>query len=78
MLPIPPAGSVPDRGRMTTTTSPTTTRLARLRRSIADVIRAQETLWATTERIAPDPDPYLHWEPTTAGWRLYGRLVPPD
>ena len=64
---------------MTTTTTSTSTGLfSRVRRGFADIVRAQEVLWETMERIDPDPDPYLHWEPTMAGWRLYGHLVPPD
>ncbi|TCK22884.1 hypothetical protein [Pseudonocardia endophytica] len=45
---------------------------------VLQILRTQQVLWAAMERIDPDPTPYLHWEPTTAGWRLYGRLVPPD
>jgi hypothetical protein len=69
-LPIPVALPVPDRGRMTTTLDGLLTR-------IQEFLRGQEILWAAMERIDPDPTPYLHWEPTTSGWRLYGRLVPP-
>jgi hypothetical protein len=61
---------------MTPTT--TTTRWTRIRRGISDAVQTQTRLWETTQRVAPDPDPYLHWEPTSAGWRLYGHLVPPD
>jgi hypothetical protein len=78
-LPIPIEGRVSEPGTMTpTTTTRPSARWARIRRGIADAAAAQTRLWETTERIALDPDPYLHWEPTTAGWRLYGHLVPPD
>jgi hypothetical protein len=60
-----------------TATTTSTGLLTRLRRGIADAVRAQLVLWRTLERIDPDPDPSLHWEPTTAGWRLYGTLAPP-
>ncbi len=53
-------------------------RWAKIRRGIGDAVHAHAVLWEAMERIAPDPNPYLHWEPTTAGWRLYGRLVPPE
>ncbi len=75
-LPILLARRVPDRGRMTSTTT-STGRISRIRDRIADLARTQQVLLASMERIDPDPDPYLHWEPTTAGWRLYGHLAPP-
>lgn len=53
------------------------TTVTRIRRAIADAVRAHEVLWDALERIEPDPDPYLHWEPTASGRRLYGHLVSP-
>ncbi|MDQ4116016.1 MAG: hypothetical protein M3235_03545 [Actinomycetota bacterium] len=61
---------------MTSTTLSTGT-LARIRRGITDLVRAHEVLWQAMERLDADPDPYLHWEPTASGLRLYGHLVPP-
>lgn len=75
-LPIPVSGPVPDRGRMTTT-STSTALLSRIRDGIAHLVRAHEVLWDAMERIDPDPTPYLHWEPTASGWRLYGHRLPP-
>lgn len=51
---------------------------ARIRRAVADGAHAHRVLWESMDRIAPDPDPALHWEPTASGWRLYGQLVPPE
>ncbi|RZT86601.1 hypothetical protein EV383_3498 [Pseudonocardia sediminis] len=52
--------------------------LRRLRREIADMRRAHDVMWENLTRLDPDPSPYLHWEPSATGWRLYGALPPPD
>ncbi|MET0190341.1 MAG: hypothetical protein ABW212_15165 [Pseudonocardia sediminis] len=52
--------------------------LRRLRREIADMQRAHDVMWENLTRLDPDPSPYLHWEPSASGWRLYGTLPPPD
>jgi hypothetical protein len=78
-LPIPVARGVVEAASMTpTTTSTATVSLwARIRLGLADTLRAQEALWESLQRIEPDPDPHLHWEPTLSGWRLYGYRSPP-
>lgn len=56
----------------------TTTRiLHRVRRELAGIRDAHEVLWDNLTRLDPDPSPYLHWEPSATGWRLYGSLPPP-
>ena len=52
--------------------------LRRVRREVSDLQRAHAVMWENLGRIDPDPGPYLHWEPSTSGWRLHGSLVPPE
>ncbi|MDN5917254.1 MAG: hypothetical protein L0I76_19485 [Pseudonocardia sp.] len=49
-----------------------------IRRVAADMGWAHEVMWDNLTRLDPDPSPYLHWEPSAYGWRLYGSLPPPD
>lgn len=52
--------------------------LRRIRHEFAELGRAHEVMWDNLSRLDPDASPYLHWEPTAYGWRLYGSLPPPD
>ncbi|BBG02384.1 MULTISPECIES: hypothetical protein [Pseudonocardia] len=50
--------------------------LTGLGRTVRELGRAQEDLWARLDRIDPAPGEALHWEPGISGWRLHGSYLP--
>lgn len=48
-------------------------------RIVREMNQANELLWNSYQRFAPEPEnEFLHWEPTASGWRLYGDYLPID